>query len=98
MAEEIMGELDLSKVDVNAERIKAIITIIVTAAVNVCNVLGYAVDVDTWLNAVLSIASAILIFWTWWKNQNITLEAAQSQMLLDALKAENKKAKHAKEE
>lgn len=93
--ETITEVIDLSRVNVNGERIKAIITIIVTAAVNVCNVLGYAMDADTWVNAALSIASVITILYTWWKNQNITPEAAQAQMLLYALKEENKVAKHA---
>lgn len=76
----------------NEERIKAIVTIIVTAAVNIANVCGYALDADAWLNVALSTASAICIFWSWWKNQNLTAEAIQAQAYLDDLKA-----KHAKE-
>ena len=79
--------------ELTKERAKAIVTLVVTCAVNVCNVLGYAVDAEQWVNAALSILSVICIAWTWWKNQNITPEALEGQKLLDSLKA-----KHAKEE
>lgn len=69
------------------ERVKAIITIVITAAVNIANVMGYALDLDAWLNVALSIASAVTILWSWWKNQNVTDEAIQAQEYLDGLKA-----------
>ena len=74
----------------NAERVKAIVTIVVTAAVNVANVCGYALDADLWVNAVLSVVSAACIAYSWWKNQNVTDEAIQAQDYLDGLKAERK--------
>lgn len=80
----------------NMERVKATVTIVVTAAVNIANVYGYAVDADAWLNAALTVASAVCIIWSWWKNQNVTAEAQQAQAVLDHLKAE-KKALKAKE-
>lgn len=80
----------------NVERAKAIITIIVTAIVNIANVYGYAIDAEAWINVALSILSAACIAWAWWKNQNITAEAIQAQAVLDHLKAE-RKAVHAKD-
>lgn len=80
----------------NIERAKAVITIVVTALVNVANVYGFAIDAEAWINVALSILSAVCIAWTWWKNQNITPEAIQAQAVLDHLKAE-RKAVHAKE-
>jgi len=74
----------------NMERIKAIATIVVTAVVNIANVMGYAMDADVWLNAVLSVLSAISIIYAWWKNQNITDEAQQAQLVLNQLKNERK--------
>lgn len=91
------ADYDLASADVKGERIKAIVTIVVVAAVNIANVFGYALDAEAWINVVLSILSAGGLFWTWWKNQNITPEAAQAQVLLDALKREGKLARHAKE-
>ena len=68
------------------EKIKAIATIVITAIVNVANVMGYAMDADVWINAVLSILSAASIAYAWWKNQNVTKEAQEAQKVLDFLK------------
>lgn len=81
----------------NTERIKAIVTIVLTAVVNIINLYGYAVDAGAVVNAVFTVASFICIVWSWWKNQNVTAEAQQAQAVLDHLKAE-KKALHAKGE
>ena len=72
------------------EKAKAILTIIVTAVVNICNCCGFAFDADAWVNVVLSIASAACIAWSWWKNQNITREAQQAQLVLNRLKNERR--------
>ena len=77
------------------EKVKAIVTIIVTAAVNVANVCGWALDADTWVNAALSIASVICIIYAWWKNQNISDEAIEAQKVLNLLKTEKKAQKEA---
>lgn len=74
----------------NTERIKAIVTIVVTAVVNIANICGYAYDLDPILNAVLSVVSFVCIAWSWWKNQNITEPAIEAQKVLDHLKAERK--------
>lgn len=73
----------------NMERVKAIATIIVTAAVNIANVCGYAADADQWVNVTLSILSAIAILYSWWKNQPITDEAIKAQRYLEELRGEN---------
>lgn len=69
------------------ERTKAIVTIVVTAVVNVANVYGFAVDADAWISVVLSILSAVTVLWSWWKNQNVTEHAQMAQKYLDHLKA-----------
>ena len=74
----------------NQERAKAIITIVVTAAVNVANVLGYAWDLDPILNAVLSVFAFGCIVYSWWFNQNVTEEAQAAQLVLNKLKNERK--------
>ena len=96
--EQLESEYDLTNADVKMERAKAIVTLVIVCAVNIANVLGYAVDADAWVNVALSILSAASILYTWWKNQNVTEQAAQAQVLLDALKLEAKSAKHAKSE
>lgn len=77
----------------NQETLKAILTIIVTAAVNIANVLGYALDMDTVLNAVLSVFAFACIVWSWWFNQNVTHEAQQAQIVLNQLKNEKRALK-----
>lgn len=69
------------------ERVKAIITIVITAAVNIANIYGWAINADTIVSAVLTIASLVSIVWAWWKNNNVTPEAAMAQKYLDELKA-----------
>ncbi len=89
---EVQAEVDITTANAGFEKVKAIATLIIVCAVNVCNVLGYAVDAEPWINAVTSVLSVVAIAYAWWKNQNVTAEAAQAQVLLDALKA----AKHLK--
>ena len=71
----------------NWERIKAVVVIVVTAIVNILNVYGYAVDMDTTLNAVLSVFSAVTIIYSWWFNQNVTDAAQEGQRVVDAIKS-----------
>ena len=72
------------------EKAKAILTIVVTAAVNIANVYGYAVDAEAWVNVALSVASAVTVLWSWWFNQNVTPEAQQAQLVLNNLKNERR--------
>lgn len=74
----------------NSEQAKAIITIIVTAVANIANVCGFAMNADAWINVALSILSAATILYSWWKNQNLTPEAAQAQEYLNGLKGMRK--------
>ena len=73
-----------------SEKVKAIATLAVTAAVNIANVLGYAVDADAWLNAVLSVLSVVAIAIAWWRNNNMTDEAIEAEKVLLELKAQRK--------
>jgi hypothetical protein len=75
------------------EKAKAILTIVVTAAVNIANVYGYAVDAEAWVNVALSVASAVTVAYAWWKNQNVTVEAQQAQLVLNNLKNERRALK-----
>lgn len=93
---ELEADYDLGSADTKMERIKAIVTLVVVCGVNIANVMGYAVDAEAWVNVALSILSAVSIIYAWWKNQNVTEQAAQAQVLLNALKLKAKMAKHAK--
>lgn len=75
------------------ERAKAIITIVITAAINIANLYGFAADAGAVTNAVLTVLSFVCIAWSWWKNQNVTVEAQTAQIYLDKLKLETKAIK-----
>ena len=75
------------------ERTKAIITIVITAVLNIANLYGFAVDAGAVVNAVLTVLSFICIAWSWWKNQNVTYEAQTAQIYLNKLKLEKKAVK-----
>lgn len=70
----------------NAQSLKPIVLLLVTAAANVANACGYAFDMGTVYNVVFSVASAALVAWCWWKNQNVTEAAQRAQEYLDELK------------
>lgn len=76
-----------------SERAKAIITIVITAVLNIANLYGFAVDAGAVVNAVLTVLSFISIAWSWWKNQNVTHEAQTAQIYLNKLKLEKKAVK-----
>ena len=75
----------------NAESLKAIVTLVVTVAVNIANVLGYALNFDLWYTVLFSVASLAAVAWSWWKNQNVTEAAQQAQIYLDELKGKHSK-------
>lgn len=74
----------------NAESVKAIVTLVVTVAVNVANAAGYALDFGTAFNVLFSIAALACVAWSWWKNQNVTSAAQQAQQYLNELKSAEK--------
>ena len=71
----------------NAESMKAIVTLVITVAVNVANAAGFALDADLWFNVVFSVASLIAVAYSWWFNQNVTEAAQKAQEYLNELKA-----------
>lgn len=78
---------------VNFERVKAIVAILITAALNIANLYGFAVDADAVVNAVLTIFSFAAILYSWWFNQNVTEEAQAAQLVLNKLKNEKRAVK-----
>ena len=70
----------------NAQSLKALVTLAVTVALNIANAAGYALDFGTVYNVVFGVASVVSVAYAWWKNQNVTLAAQQAQEYLDELK------------
>lgn len=71
-------------------RVGAIITIVVTAIVNIINLYGYSIDADTVVKTVLSVASAATILWSWWRNNDMTEAAFIGTGYTRMLKAKKK--------
>ena len=46
----------------------------------------WSFDTDLWLNIFLSILSVVLLAYSWWKNNNITLAAQEAQNVLSNIK------------
>lgn len=76
----------MDEITLKTERVKAIATIIITAVVNVLNVIGYAVDADVWINLITSILACVTVVWCWWFNQNMTQAAVDGQKVINAEK------------
>ena len=74
----------------NAESLKAIVTLLVVVALNIANAAGYAFDFGTVYNIIFGVLALISTAWAWWKNQNVTAAAQKAQEYLDELKAEEK--------
>lgn len=72
----------------------AIITIVVTAIVNIINLYGYSIDADTVVKTVLSVASAVTILWSWWRNNDMTEAAFLGTGYTRMLKAKKKAARN----
>ena len=61
--------------------------LIVTFAASVAAVFGWALDVDLWLNIVISgFAIICMIYGLWWKNNNLTKAAQEMQKELEEMK------------
>lgn len=71
-------------------RLGAVVTILVTAAVNIANLYGYNIDADAAVKAALTVGSAVSIVWSWWRNNDLTEEAFIGTGLTRALKAKKK--------
>ena len=73
-------------------RTGAIITIVVTAIVNIINLYGYSIDADTVVKTVLSVASAATILGSWGGNRDRTEAAFLGTGYTRMLKAKKKAA------
>ena len=78
--------------DTRTERIRAITTLIVTALLLVNTILTASgknpvpYSESAVYEIISNLLSAIAVLYTWWKNQNITEEAAKAQGWLNEMK------------
>ena len=79
--------------NVNTERVKAIVTLVVTlfalanAGLNLAGVDTLPFTEDQVAAAIYSVIGVAGTIWSWWKNQNITTAAVDAQGVLDGIKA-----------
>lgn len=74
--------------NINSQTVIAVVRLAVALVVAIGAMLGFAVDADMILNVALAIASIVVLVYVWWKNNNVTKAAQESQKVLDAIKGE----------
>ena len=76
----------MKNIEFNSQTAVAIGRLIVTILASIAATLGWSFDADLWLNICLSILSVVLLAYSWWKNNNITLAAQEAQNVLSNIK------------
>lgn len=72
----------------NSQTATAFARLIVSMAAAVAATFGWTLDADFLLNITLSIIAIFLFVYScWWKNNNVTEAAQESQRVLDEIKA-----------
>lgn len=71
----------------NSQTIIAFARLAVTLILSVAAVFGWALDWSPIYNIIISALGIAMLVWSWWKNNNVTEAAQESQLLLDELKA-----------
>lgn len=74
--------------NINSQTVVAVARLAVALIVALGTMFGFAVDADALLNAALAVASVAVMAWVWWKNNNVTMAAQESQKVLDAIKGD----------
>lgn len=73
--------------EMNAERIMALVRLVVPLCVYAATFAGIALDADFVYCVLLVLCGIAATIWTWWKNNNVTTAAQEAQRYLDAIKA-----------
>lgn len=76
----------MKNIEFNSQTAVAIGRLIVTILASIAATLGWSFDADLWLNVLLSILPVVLLAYSWWKNNNITLAAQEAQNVLSNIK------------
>lgn len=73
----------------NSQSAVAIARLTITIAAAIGATFGWSFDADLWFNVILSVIAVALLCYSWWKNNNITEAAQESQKVLMALKRQD---------
>ena len=76
--------------ELNSQTIIAFARLAVTLILSVAAVFGWALDWSLTYNVIVSALGLAMLFWAWWKNNNVTEAAQEAQLLLDEIKANGK--------
>lgn len=76
----------------NSQTAIAFARLLVSLALSVCTFFGWALDADFLFNIILTAVTLILFIYTWWKNNNVTIAAQESQLVLNQIKQAEKDA------
>lgn len=76
----------MKNIEFNSQTAVAIGRLVVTILASIAATLGWSFDADLWLNIFLSVLSVVLLAYSWWKNNNITLAAQEAQNVLSNIK------------
>ena len=72
--------------ELNSQSAIAIVRLIVTIGVSVGATFGWVLDADLLFNILVSVAALVVLVYTWWKNNNLTQAAQESQKVLNEIK------------
>ena len=76
----------MKNIEFNSQTAVAVGRLVVTILASIAATLGWSFDADLWLNIFLSVLSVVLLAYSWWKNNNITLAAQEAQNVLSNIK------------
>ena len=76
----------MKNIEFNSQTAVAIGRLVVTILASIAATLGWSFDADLWLKIFLSVLSVVLLAYSWWKNNNITLAAQEAQNVLSNIK------------
>lgn len=72
--------------NLNSQTIVAFARLAVTLVLSVAAAFGWALDWGLVYNVIVSALGLAMLTWAWWKNNNVTEAAQESQLLLDEIK------------
>lgn len=81
-----------TSVQFNSQTVIAFIRLLASLAAGVAAAFGWTLDIDLWQNIVISAAAiGVFVYFSWWKNNNVTEAAQEAQLLLDEIKQNDKR-------
>lgn len=74
----------------NAQSGIAFVRLLIPLMAFIATALGIEFDMDLVTNSILGVLSVVLFVWAWWKNNNVTFAAQESQKVLNEIKQSQK--------